>query len=1203
MPLLTSGGLQLYEDPLIKKAREKLLKPQTIVQPTQDRIASTLQGLEQRMGIAPVVPVTTRSGATVDLAPLETERRQKATANTLALVSGGLGMGAGQTQARVNNEAITAPEGTLLARLQQERGRGTEEYSIEGGIGPYSVGAEKLTKWLEPYTEAAGRAFGDFYGATPAGAFQNKVIAPALDKLGVDEAGRRVAEHSLPGLLGLPNAAVYGATEALTSDTGDIGAAGGKTTPSVLIPQNEWQALAALPGLLLFGGEASSRGLGVAGRNLLGDVGDVRTASKLPALTGGAKVALTQNPASVGGEAIVRQGDPLTAKGLTLAGGADEAAEAATKVDIAPEVSKLTEAINATRKLPGETAELRSKALKQRVAVSASILEKGGRSPQAYRRATGALGGALPKASFEAPMLSFSPNEVTALRSKLATSGLQHFEELNAERALNNVLEGRLADIRPFELNLLDRVYGRELAASIADKQPIDWWEEAAGVISLPQTLGASSDLSAPFRQGFVIAAAHPKEWAASWGPMIKAGLSEDKARQLDDALRATPWVTTHSNPEKAAVAFDKVGGHLSDLGVFGGEAERESGRAFMGRSRITNAARRVIPTVRPSERAYTTNLNFMRAKVYATEAEKLWNVGVRDVKQYEAMAKVINHASGWSEISFGQISAGRTGINTFFAPRLFASRIQVALDPFVQPGSLFQPSARQLAAKQLVAAATIPASLITLAGVAAGAELTWNPIDTDFGKLKRGTQRVDLLGGFSPMVRFVARMAQGKGISSSGDPYDVSSPEERLKLATDFLRGKESPVASLLTDIFTGENMIGEKTKATPEWISNRVREMFIPFFAQDVYEAARAEGLEGAALALPGLVGGTVMTYETTGEKRNQLAQEAYGKPYRDLLVSEQAEINTQLRESGDITTSEMGLPREKVSGEIQAEQDQRETAFLEGLNSRPLPDEWHDFNQQRYGARSQYAEDFKAALEGFAKDDFDKVINGYYDIEMSRADGSLDYEATNQAREEYVNRLSQSAAKDGTPSAFDYMNDYLGYVEGKKSPFEQEYHAFLNEREAQGYTPEMSTKDAETFWTEHPGLEAQQAFWGSYEGKPVATLETQEAIDTFLVLNQQYGTPYGAKLSGFDFVVNENEGTMAAWQTLYPDVESYFNVDSSKRTTWLKAHPAENAALVFLGYSTLKLQTKEAQRRLSQLVNQYGIDVTGELAEGAK
>ena len=102
---------------------------------------------------------------------------------------------------------------------------------------------------------------------------------------------------------------------------------------------------------------------------------------------------------------------------------------------------------------------------------------------------------------------------------------------------------------------------------------------------------------------------------------------------------------------------------------------------------------------------------------------------------------------------------------------------------------------------------------------------------------------------------------------------------------------------------------------------------------------------------------------------------------------------------------------------------------------------------------------------------------------------------------------------------------------------------------------------------------------------------------------MLNQQYGTPYGAKLSGFDFVVNENEGTMAAWQTLYPDVESYFNVDSSKRTTWLKAHPAENAALVFLGYSTLKLQTKEAQRRLSQLVNQYGIDVTGELAEGAK
>ena len=104
-----------------------------------------------------------------------------------------------------------------------------------------------------------------------------------------------------------------------------------------------------------------------------------------------------------------------------------------------------------------------------------------------------------------------------------------------------------------------------------------------------------------------------------------------------------------------------------------------------MGRSRISQAAR-AIPTVRGSERAYTTNLNYLRGKVYATEAERLWNAGVRDVKQFEAMAKVINHQSGWSEISFGQVRAGKTGVNAFFAPRLWASRIQVALDPRCPP-------------------------------------------------------------------------------------------------------------------------------------------------------------------------------------------------------------------------------------------------------------------------------------------------------------------------------------------------------------------------------------------------------------------------------------------------------------------------------------------------------------------------------------
>src|SRR3990167_6073288 len=135
-----------------------------------------------------------------------------------------------------------------------------------------------------------------------------------------------------------------------------------------------------------------------------------------------------------------------------------------------PPVAKLTDAISQARPLPGQTEALRSQVRRQRVAIGAKTLEEGGRTPEAYGRARGALAGEMPRTGFEPLAQQFSPEEIQQYRDMLSQAELRFYEEINAEEALTKVLDGRLNEIRDFELVLLDRVFGSEMSYAIANK-------------------------------------------------------------------------------------------------------------------------------------------------------------------------------------------------------------------------------------------------------------------------------------------------------------------------------------------------------------------------------------------------------------------------------------------------------------------------------------------------------------------------------------------------------------------------------------------------------------------------------------------------------------------------------------------------------------------------------------------------------------
>ena len=133
-------------------------------------------------------------------------------------------------------------------------------------------------------------------------------------------------------------------------------------------------------------------------------------------------------------------------------------------------VTTLRGLVNQARPLPALTEAAKSAEKSRRVAAGANILTSGGRTPEAYAAAKAALGGEYPRAAFDAITPSMAAEEVGELRRMVGAAGLRFFEEVNAETALGKVLDGELNLLRPFEIELLDRVFGPQFALAVAGK-------------------------------------------------------------------------------------------------------------------------------------------------------------------------------------------------------------------------------------------------------------------------------------------------------------------------------------------------------------------------------------------------------------------------------------------------------------------------------------------------------------------------------------------------------------------------------------------------------------------------------------------------------------------------------------------------------------------------------------------------------------
>lgn len=536
--------------------------------------------------------------------------------------------------------------------------------------------------------------------------------------------------------------------------------------------------------------------------------------------------------------------------------------------------SVISEALPHAKRLRGQQEKLYSTERARRAAMAEEAMQVGGL--EGYQAALRSLKGELPKLKFGA-LEHFDD----ATRDELLThvqqlSDLRPYEKIGTQKALLKVIGGGVPTRG--EIKMLHRTFGPEVVAKIAESVPLGAKARdfALNVLNVPRSIMASVDLSAPFRQGLVLGARHPRMFAREFAPMLKSFGSEGSYERVMDQIAARP---TFDLMQRARV-------QLTDLQ---GLTDREEQFMSNFAENLTGGKR---SPVRMSGRAYTAFLNKFRADVfdqYVTMAQqpyrsitgrKMPGVDFSDPtnpateKVLRDIGRMINTSSGRGNAK--QLEGAMRALNSvFFSPRLMLSRLQL-LNP-VYYASL-SPFARRQAVQAI--AHLVPAISLTLyLAKQAGAEVGVDPRSTDWGKIKVGDTRVDIAGGLQQYAVLATRLAKGETVSSTtGGVTELEggfAKQSRWSVGGNFLENKLAPVPSLIGDLAQNENYSGDKiftgdARENLRSVGKETGTRFMPLGLQNAYEGYKDSPRTGVASFGLSTIGFGVQTYGAGDAKK---------------------------------------------------------------------------------------------------------------------------------------------------------------------------------------------------------------------------------------------------------------------------------------------------------------------------------------------
>lgn len=387
-------------------------------------------------------------------------------------------------------------------------------------------------------------------------------------------------------------------------------------------------------------------------------------------------------------------------------------------------------------------------------------------------------------------------------------------------------------------------------------------------VANIPKAIWSSLDLSAILRQG-LFAVAHPTSIPKSLKIMFRAMRSQ---KYYENWLMKIKSSDAYPMMKASKLYIEEANAKLS---------AREEGFASKLLGKIPKWLI-VGELYKVSNRAYSSYLNALRVDIFAKGSDQLLDQGYtmqNNPQAFKDWANFVNQASGRGNL--GKLERAASVLNVaLFSPRFIASRFNVlGLSDVATLGHGFygkmDPKVRKMAIGDTVKMISFGLTILALAK-AAGADVETDPTSSDFGKIKIGDTRYDLWGGYQQQVVLFSRLIAGSIKKASGDVEKLNSDKwgarDRMDIIGNFMRSKESPIASIGHNLITGKNMIGEKVTPLTE-----LKRSVQPLLVQDITEMYKNEGISGVAkIAVPALLGIGVQSYKSKPKSYKQIIRE---------------------------------------------------------------------------------------------------------------------------------------------------------------------------------------------------------------------------------------------------------------------------------------------------------------------------------------
>jgi len=374
-------------------------------------------------------------------------------------------------------------------------------------------------------------------------------------------------------------------------------------------------------------------------------------------------------------------------------------------------------------------------------------------------------------------------------------------------------------------------------------------WHGFKETLNLSRTLMTSFDLSAVLRQGGMLTLSHPAKAASAFKAMLQSGMSDARARQIEQEILHRPNAPLYQKSKLYLAPHEALS--LSSME-----------EAFMSR------LAKKIPGVGFSQRTYITFLNRLRADSFDAMVGTLQRRGGElSESELKAIATFINESTGRGDMG-KHAAASEALATTFFSPRLVLSRLQLLVGHPLWRGSA---RTRALVASEYARYLAAIGTIYALSSYG-GASVETDPRSSEFGKIKIGNTRIDLLSGLAQNTVLLSRLATGEKKDSKGRivpirgdkvPYGGTNSAD---LIARFLRTKLSPWVGGAIDMLTGRTVVGEKS--TPTDVLQR---SVVPLSFSDIYNVMKEQGIEaGTAIALLSILGAGVQNYDEKQKRK---------------------------------------------------------------------------------------------------------------------------------------------------------------------------------------------------------------------------------------------------------------------------------------------------------------------------------------------